>query len=74
MSIQFTPFPEVCMLYPPTIPTPQSAPQLENRPFLDSFDSAREFNLDHWMEVSWLVEHEEEETEGYVFEDCLVTR
>ncbi len=62
------------MQYSPPLPPPQLAPQLESRPFLVSFDSAREFSLDHWTEVSWLVEQQQDEFEGYVFEDCLVTR
>jgi hypothetical protein len=45
----------------------------ERRPYLVSFDSGHECSLEHWLEVSWLVIHEEEELEGYVFEDCLVT-
>ncbi len=62
------------MQYSATLPPPQPPPELENRPFLVSFDSAREFSLDHWIEVSWLVEHQQDEFEGYVFEDCLLTR
>lgn len=62
------------MSYSPTIPSPPPVPRAQPRPFLVSFDSAREFSVDHWLEVSWLVEREdEEEIEGYVFEDCLVT-
>ena len=55
----------------PAIPSPP--PQAERRPFLVSFDSGHECSLEHWLEVSWLVEHEEDELDGYVFEDCLVT-
>jgi hypothetical protein len=62
------------MQFSPTLSPPHPAPQLENRPFLVSFDSAREFSLDHWIEVSWLVEQQQDEFEGYVFEDCLLTR
>jgi hypothetical protein len=62
------------MQYSPTVPMPHSARQLEKRPLLVSFDSAREFSLDHWIEVSWLVERQQEQFEGYVFEDCLLTR
>lgn len=62
------------MQYSPTLPTPHVVSQLEDRPSLVSFDSAREFSLDHWMEVSWLVEQQQDEFEGYVFEDCLLTR
>jgi hypothetical protein len=57
-----------------SLTTPSSPPRpAERRPFLFSFDSGRECSLEHWLEVSWLVEHEEDELEGYVFEDCLVT-
>lgn len=60
------------MLYSPTIPTSQPVP-VDRRPHLVSFDSGHECSLEHWLEVSWLVKHEEEEElEGYVFEDCLV--
>jgi hypothetical protein len=47
----------------------------EQRPFLVSFDSGREFSIDHWAEVAVLVDRQQdEELEGYVFEDCLLTR
>jgi hypothetical protein len=62
------------MQYSSTIP---SAPQstAEQRPFLVSFDSGREFSVDHWAEVAVLVDRQQdEELEGYVFEDCLLTR
>ncbi len=74
MTISPPPFPEVYMQYSPTISTPVPVPPPEHRPFLVSFDSAREFSLEHLVEVSWLVEHQEDELEGYVFEDCLLTR
>jgi hypothetical protein len=61
------------MQYSPTIPSVPPR-QAEHQPFLVSFDSSREFSLDHWVEVSWLVERQEDELEGYVFEDCLLTR
>lgn len=60
------------MQYLLTIPTPQQIPA-ERRPYLASFDSGHECSLEHWLEVSWLVEHEEDNLDGYVFEDCLVT-
>ena len=54
--------------------TPLSQPLLaEGRPYLVSFDSGHECSLEHWLEVSWLVEHEEDELKTYVFEDSLVT-
>ncbi len=62
------------MQYSPTVPQPPYQSLTEHRPFLISLDSAREFSLDHWLEVSWLVEHQEDELKGYVFEDCLLTR
>jgi hypothetical protein len=69
-----TSFPEVYMQCSPTIASPPPVPQMEHRPFLVSFDSAREFSVEHLVEVSWLVEHQDDELEGYVFEDCLVSR
>ena len=62
------------MQYSPTIPPPPALAQPENKPLLTSFDSGREFSLDHWLEVSWLVERQQDELQGYVFEDCLVAR
>ena len=62
------------MQYSPTIAPPQPLAQAEHRPFLTSFDSGREFSLDHWLEVSWLVEREQDELKGYVFDDCLLAR
>jgi hypothetical protein len=61
------------MQYSPNIPSP-SSPQSTRRPFLVSFDSGHECSLDHWVELSWLVEHEEdEELTGYLVEDsCFV--
>jgi hypothetical protein len=68
------------MQYSPALPSPPSTaslpptPQALRRPFLVSFDSGHECSLEHWLEVTWLVEHEEDELVGYVFEDCLITR
>jgi hypothetical protein len=61
------------MQYSPITQSPQPPPA-ERRPYLVSFDSGHECSLEHWLEVSWLVEHEEDELEMYVFEDSLVTR
>jgi hypothetical protein len=36
---------------------------------LHSFDSGPECSLDHWIEISWLVEREEDEIFGYLLED-----
>jgi hypothetical protein len=72
-SISYSPLAEGSMQYSPSTPSNPPFPA-ERRPFLASFDSGHECSLDHWLEVSWLVEHEEDELDGYVFEDCLVTR
>jgi hypothetical protein len=57
------------------MPSLPSQPLAEQRPFLVSFDSGREFTIEHWTEVAVLVENQQdEELEGYVFEDCLLTR
>jgi len=62
------------MQYSPTVPSLFPSPIGEQRPFLASFDSGREFTIDHWVEVAVLVEQQQdEELEGYVFEDCLVS-
>lgn len=61
------------MQYSSAPPSPPPIPA-ERRPCLVSFDSGHECSLEHWLEVSWLVEHEEDELSTYVFEDCLVTR
>ena len=60
------------MQFSPAISSPQP-PSSERRPYLVSFDSGHECSLEHWLEVSWLVEHEEDELKTYVFEDSLVT-
>jgi hypothetical protein len=63
------------MQYSPSISLLPSQPIGEQRPFLVSLDSGREFSFDHWAEVAVLVEHQQdEELEGYIFEDCLLTR
>ena len=62
------------MPYSPSIAMPPPVQMSEEKPFLVSFDSAREFSLDRWREVSWLVERQQDEFEGYIFEDCLLTR
>jgi len=58
------------MQFSPAIPSPPS----KRRPLLDSFDSGHECSLDHWLELSWLVEQEEvDELAGYLVEDsCFV--
>lgn len=49
----------------PLAPHPQPIP----KPLLLSLDSGTECSLDHWIEISWLVEREDEEIEGYLLED-----
>jgi hypothetical protein len=44
----------------------------ELRPFLNSLDSGHEFSVEHLVNVAWLIEHQDDELEGYVFEDSLV--
>ena len=46
--------------------------QAENRPHSTSFDCGQEFSLEHWLEVNWLVEREEDDLAGYVFDDPLL--
>ena len=46
--------------------------QGELKPRLDSYDSGRECSLAHLLELYRLVEVEEHELDGYVFDDsCL---
>jgi hypothetical protein len=62
------------MQYSPIAPLSPPQPLAEQRPFLASFDSGREFTIEHWTEVAVLVERQQdEELQGYVFEDCLVS-
>ena len=56
----------------PVLAAPQ-LPQGETTSCLLSFDSCHESSLDHWLEVSWLPEQEEDDLRGYLFEDsCFV--
>ncbi len=51
-------------------PVPQ--PIAAIRPHLDSLDSSPEFSLEHMLELVTLVEEEEFDLDGYVFDDsCL---
>jgi len=61
------------MKFSPVISSSPSQ-QTKRRPLLDSFDSGHECSLDHWLELSWLVEQEEvDELAGYLVEDsCFV--
>jgi hypothetical protein len=60
------------MQYSPAIPAPPQ-PIGEHRPFLVSLDSGCEFSIDHLVDIAWLIEHQDDELEGYIFEDSLVT-
>jgi hypothetical protein len=47
-------------MYSPTFPS-VLPPQAGNRPFLTSYDSGQECSLEHWIEVSRLVEKAEDD-------------
>ena len=51
----------------PTLP-----PQLESKPQLISLDSSQEFTIDHLICLYNLVETEDRELKGYMFDDELV--
>jgi hypothetical protein len=49
------------------------SPQTRNKPLACSIDSGQECTLDHWIEITWLEEREDDELAGYLFEDsCFV--
>jgi hypothetical protein len=51
---------------------PVVLPQAQSKPHLTSYDSSPEFSLPHWLELIRLVERNDREPEGYVFDDaCL---
>jgi hypothetical protein len=52
---------------------PASRPvQAACKPRLTSLDSGQECGLEHWLEVCKLVEREDSDLEGYVFDEtCL---
>lgn len=51
-------------------PVPRA--QAESKPRLTSHDSGHECSLEHWLEVVQLVEKEDLDLDGYVFDDsCL---
>ena len=57
------------------VPDSPTASQAQSKPRLDSFDSAKEFSLEHFLEVRRLIalaEREDRELKGYVFDDSLV--
>jgi len=46
--------------------------QVDSKPRLTSHDSGHECSLEHWLEVCKLVEKEDFDLDGYVFDDsCL---
>jgi hypothetical protein len=51
---------------------PVVLPQAQRKPHLNSYDSGPEFSHTHWLELITLVEREDREPQGYVFDDaCL---
>jgi len=53
-------------------PLPESFIHAETKPRLDSYDSAQEFSLQHLVQLYKLLEIEDYELDGYVFDDtCL---
>jgi hypothetical protein len=46
-----------------------SSPQAENRLGPTSFDCSQQRSLDHGFEIAWLVEREESDLTGYLFND-----
>jgi len=58
------------------VPDFVAAPQAQGKPVLSSHDSGQEFSLVHWLEVCRLVELveiEDRELNGCVFDDSLVS-
>lgn len=53
------------MPYSPVIPIP-APPPVELRPNLVSYDSGRACSIDHWLEITRLVEKEDVELKGYL--------
>jgi len=46
--------------------------QGQSKPHLASYDQRQELSLAHWLELIKLVEREDREPQGYVFDDaCL---
>ncbi len=51
---------------------PVYRPQATSKPRLTSLDSGQECSLEHWLAVCKLVEREDIELDGYVFDEtCL---
>jgi len=57
---------------PSSVAGPMLSPQIERKPVLISFDSSHEFSLAHHLELYLLVEKEDRELKGYVFDDELL--
>jgi len=51
---------------------PVHSPQAEGKPRLSSFDSGPEFSLERVLAVYKLVEREDFDLEGYVFDDTIL--
>lgn len=51
---------------------PEPFTHAETKPRLESLDSAPEFSLDHLLEVYRLIDIEEFELDGYVFDDSIL--
>jgi hypothetical protein len=63
---------EVNMQHCPTLTT--HPPETKNRPHLLSLDCAEECSVEHWVEINWRVEIDEEDLKGYLLEDsCFVS-
>jgi hypothetical protein len=46
--------------------------QAQSEPHLTSYDPSPEFSVAHWLELIKLVERDDREPQGYVFDDaCL---
>lgn len=59
------------MSYSPALTT--APPPTQDRPHLLSFDCAEDCSVEHWIEINWRVETEDEELFGYLIEDsCFV--
>ena len=55
-----------------SVSEPVHPPQATSKPRLTSLDSGQECSLEHWLAVCKLVEREDIELEGYVFDEtCL---
>jgi len=55
---------------PSPVAGPMLSPQTESKPVLTSFDSSHEFSLAHLLEIYMLVEREDRDLKGQVFDDA----